>query len=81
MAQQVENLPAVQEMQVHPWGGKIPWRRKWQPTPGKSRTEEPGGLQSMEPRRVNMTEHAPAERRNKYSYFGQADRGNIRYVH
>ena len=34
------------------WVGKIPWRRKWQPTPvflpGESPwTEEPGGLQSM----------------------------------
>ena len=31
----VENLPAVQEMQemwCEPWGGKTPWRRKWQPT-------------------------------------------------
>ena len=38
-------------------GGKIPWRRKWQPTPvflpGKiPRTEEPGGLQSMGSQRV-----------------------------
>ena len=36
-----------------PWVGKIPWRKKWQPTPvflsGESPwTEEPGGLQSME---------------------------------
>ena len=23
----------MQEIQVHPWVGKIPWRRKWQPTP------------------------------------------------
>ena len=35
----------------NPWVGKIPWRRKWQPTPlflpGKiPRTEEPGGVQS-----------------------------------
>ena len=35
-----------------PWSGKIPWRRKLQPTPafllGKSHgTEEPGRLQSM----------------------------------
>ena len=35
-----------------PWVGKIPWRRKWQPTPvflpGKVPwTEEPGRLQSM----------------------------------
>ena len=36
----------------HPWVGKIPWRRAWQPTPvflpGESPwTEEPGGLQSV----------------------------------
>ena len=36
-----------------PWVGKIPWRRKWQPTPvflpGKfhGQREEPGGLQSL----------------------------------
>ena len=32
----VKNLPAMQEaqeMQFNPWVGKIPWRRKWQPTP------------------------------------------------
>ena len=33
VAQTVKNLPAMQEMQVHPWVGKIPWRRAWQPTP------------------------------------------------
>ena len=48
------------------WSGKIPWRRKWQPTPvslpGKTPwTEEPGGLQSLElqrmrqPTTVNLT--------------------------
>ena len=36
-----------------PWVGKIPWRRKWQPTlvflPGKYHEQrKPGGLQSME---------------------------------
>ena len=34
----------------HRWVGKVPWRRKQQPTPGfspgESQTEEPGGLQS-----------------------------------
>ena len=29
----VKNLPAMQETQVDPWVGKIPCRRKWQPTP------------------------------------------------
>ena len=41
----------------NPWVGKIPWRRKQQPTPvflsGKSLwTEEPGRLQSMGSQRV-----------------------------
>ena len=41
----------------YPWVGKIPWRRKWPPTPvflpGESPwTEEPGGLQSMGLQRV-----------------------------
>ena len=36
----------------NPWVGKIPWRRKWQPTPGFSSwrilwTEELDGLQSV----------------------------------
>ena len=40
-----------------PWVGKIPWRRKWLPTPvflrGKYQwTEEPSGLQSMIYKRV-----------------------------
>ena len=39
-----------------PWGGKIPWRRKLQPTPvilpGKSHGEVPGGLQFMGYQRV-----------------------------
>jgi len=26
------HLP-MQEMEFDPWVGKIPWRRKWQPTP------------------------------------------------
>ena len=41
----------------HPWVGKIPWRRVWQPTPvflpGESPwAKEPGGLQSMRLQRV-----------------------------
>ena len=47
-----------------PCVGKIPWSRKWQPTPvflpGKSmdREEKPSGLQSMGSQRVShMTEH------------------------
>ena len=29
----VKNLPAMQETRVQSLVGKIPWRRKWQPTP------------------------------------------------
>ena len=41
-----------------PQVGKIPWRRKWQPTqvflPRKSHGEEPGGLQFMGLQRVGQ---------------------------
>ena len=29
----VKNLPAVQRPGFNPWVRKIPWRRKWPPTP------------------------------------------------
>ena len=32
MAQTVKRLPTMQETQIRSWVGKIPWRRKWQPT-------------------------------------------------
>ena len=43
-----------------PWVGKIPWRRKWQPSPVFLRipwTEEPGGLKSMGSQESDTTEH------------------------
>ena len=48
-----KDLSAMQQTQV----GKIPWRRKWQPTPvilawGIPWTEKPGGLQSLGSQRV-----------------------------
>jgi len=33
MAQIVKRLPAMRETWFNPWIRKIPWRRKWQPTP------------------------------------------------
>ena len=40
VAQMIKHLPAMQGPGFNPWAGKIPWRRKWQPTlvslPGKS---------------------------------------------
>ena len=52
VAQMVKNLPAMQEIRIPSlrqdlWVGKIPWRKKWQPTavflPG-----EPHGQRSLE---------------------------------
>ena len=34
VAQTIKNLPEMQRTGLHSWVGKIPWRRKWQPTPG-----------------------------------------------
>ena len=33
VAQLIKNLSPVQETWFDPWVQKIPWRRKWQPTP------------------------------------------------
>ena len=33
VAQMIKHLPAMRETWVRSWVGKIPWRRKWQPTP------------------------------------------------
>ena len=33
MAQSVKSLPAMQRPGFNTWIGKIPWSRKWQPTP------------------------------------------------
>ena len=61
VTQMVKNLPAMQETLVQLLGQKIPWRRKWQPTPvflpGKSHGQRsledcsPGGHKEL-----NMTE-------------------------
>ena len=33
VTQKAKNLPAMQETRVHPWAGRSPWRRAWQPIP------------------------------------------------
>ena len=57
----VKNLPAnakeMQEKGFDSWVRKIPWRRKWQPTPASlpvkiTWTEEPGRLESLGSHRV-----------------------------
>ena len=50
--------------------GKIPWSRKWQPTPAFlawkiPRTEEPGGLQSgVTKSRTCLSTHMPCQKMN-----------------
>ena len=41
----VKNLPGKRH-RFNPWVGKIPWSRKWQPTP-VFLTEEPHGQRSL----------------------------------
>ena len=57
----VKNLPAIEgdakKSMLNPWVGKIPWRRKWQPTPLALAwkipwTEEACGLQPVGSQRV-----------------------------
>ena len=65
------------------WVRKIPWRRKWQPTPvlfpGKSQTEEPGGLQSMGLQQSDMTQrlnhHHQMRNKHREQTYGHEERG------
>ena len=47
------------QIQFHSWVGKISWRRKWQPTPvfflKNPMNRGPGGLQSIESQKLDMT--------------------------
>ena len=33
VAQRLKHLPTMRGPGFNPWVGKVPWRRKWQPTP------------------------------------------------
>ena len=53
----VKNLPAnagFRRLRFHPWVGKLPWRRKWQPTP----VFLLGGYRSWGYKESGMAEHA-----------------------
>ena len=57
IAELVKNLPAMQVTGFNSWVGRIPWRRKWQPTSSVLAwripwTKEPSKLQSMGSQRV-----------------------------
>ena len=58
-------LLQLRRHRFNPWAGKIPWKRKWQPTPVFFSweipwTDKPSGLQStglQRVRRNSVTEH------------------------
>ena len=75
MAQEVKNPPARQETQktqvFDPWVRKIPWRRKWQPTPvfspGKSHGQRSlVGLRPWGHKESDTTEHIRADMQDKF---------------
>ena len=65
VAQQVKSPPAIQELQrrgFNVWVGKIPWRRKWLPTPVflSGKFQGPRSLAGYSPwgrKESDMTEH------------------------
>ena len=63
MAQRIKHLPSKQETWVQSPVGKIPWRRKWQPTPvflpGKSHGQRSlEGYSPWGPKGLDTTKHA-----------------------
>ena len=60
----VKNLPAMRKTQVRSWVGKIPWRRKWQPTlvflPGKSHGQRLVGYNPWGRKELDTTELSTA---------------------
>ena len=57
----VKSLPAVQENWFDSWVGKIPWRRKWHPTPvllpGESHGQRSlAGYSPWDRKELDMTE-------------------------
>ena len=82
----LKNLPfQCRRCRFHPWAGKVPWRRKWKPTPvflpGESPwAEELDGLQFMRSQRVRhdwTTKHRPvhsaSKLNNNYVPFKELD--------
>ena len=57
----VKNLPANAGDRFSPWVGKIPWRRKWQPTPVLLPEK------SHRQRRLVATGHGSAKKRTRLS--------------
>ena len=70
MVQTVKNLLQYRRPRFYPWVGKIPWRRKWQPTPvsvflpGKSHGQRsPEGYSPWGHKESDVTEATDTKRR------------------
>ena len=66
----IKNQPAVWRPRFDPWVGKIPWRRKWQPTPvfvpGKSHGQRNlAGYSLWGHKELDTTERLNTYTRNK----------------
>jgi len=63
MAQMLKICPQCWRPGFHPWVGKIPWRREWQPTPiFLSREFHGRRLQSMGSQRATKIINMPQKR-------------------
>ena len=77
----VKSPPAMQETcrkhRFDPWVGKIPWRRKWQPTPvffpGKSHGQKAWGVTVHGVAESDTTEHAHSAMKNKHSWGSKGE--------
>ena len=87
VAQLIKNPLVMRGPGLDPCVERIPWRRAWQPSPvflpGKSPwTEEPGGLQSMEPQ-SDVTERLSTVQQNtlltKSTYSPIMEEQYVRY--
>ena len=62
----VKNPPEYGRPRFNPWVRKIPWRRKWQPTPAFLPGKSPGqrslaGYSPQDCEESDMTEHSEKE--------------------
>ena len=86
----VKNVLPVQGWKrgsLDPWVRKVPWRRKWQPTPGflpgESHGEESGGLLSMGSRRAKhnwVSEHTHSRSYQSIRFKKRSHLYNIRVI-
>ena len=75
----VKNHLPSRRCRFHPWVGKIPWRRKWQPTPvflpGKSHGQT--SLAGYSPEGCKRVRHILATKTTVYIYQSQSPSSSL----